>query len=284
MDVNKATRRKRQLKSGLYQALCLGIGIVMILPVLYAFFISFMQPAEILTTELHFLPKSFTYLENYRIVFAQTKILRFMFNSFIVAFISSVVRIITASMAAFSFAFFEYRGKRLLFAMVLGCLIIPSDVLIVQNFFTVAELGLINTYGGMMVVFFVAAMNIFVMRQNFLSYSRALKDAAMVDGCGNFRFYLSILMPSNISVVTTVFITSFVGTWNTYLWPLMVTNVNEMRTAQVAITMLNRNEGSSYGYGALMAAAVIILIPSVIVFLIFQKRVVGGIMTGAVKG
>lgn len=189
-----------------------------------------------------------------------------------------------ASLAAFSFAFFEYRGKNILFLLVIGSMIIPADVLVVQNYFTTAELGLIDTYIGMMVVFFISGMNIFVMRQNFMSYSRSLQDAALVDGCSNFQFYWRILMPSNVPVITTVFISSFVGTWNTYLWPLLVTNTDAMRTAQVAVTMLNVNEGSSFGAGVVMAAAVIILIPSILVFLIFQKKVVGGVMSGAVKG
>jgi sn-glycerol 3-phosphate transport system permease protein len=243
-----------------------------------------MTPDEILVKDLRFFPGTFGYLENYYIVFTQTRVFRFMFNSFVVAFVSSVIRIVTASLAAFSFAFFNYPGKHVLFYLVVGSLIIPADVLVVQNYFTTAELGLINTYAGMMVVFFVSAMNIFVMRQNFLSYSKSLREAALVDGCGNFKFYSRILMPSNTPLITTVFISSFVGTWNTYLWPLLVTNVNEMRTAQVAVTMLNINEGSSYGPGAVMAAAVVILIPSILVFLVFQRRIVGGIMVGAVKG
>jgi sn-glycerol 3-phosphate transport system permease protein len=96
-------------------------------------------------------------------------------------------------MAAFSFAFFDYRGKYFLFYLVVGSMIIPADVLVVQNYFTTAELGLINTYMGMMVIFLVSAMNIFVMRQNFLSYSKSLREAALVDGCGNFKFYSRIL-------------------------------------------------------------------------------------------
>jgi sn-glycerol 3-phosphate transport system permease protein len=253
-------------------------------PVIYAVSVSFMTPGEILVKDLRFFPGTAGYLENYHIVFTQTRVFRFMFNSFVVAFVSSAVRIVTASMAAFSFAFFDYRGKHFLFYLVVGSMIIPADVLVVQNYFTTAEFGLINTYMGMMVIFLVSAMNIFVMRQNFLSYSKSLREAALMDGCGNFKFYSRILMPSNMPLITTVFISSFVGTWNTYLWPLLVTNVNEMRTAQVAVTMLNINEGSSYGPGAVMAAAVVILIPSVLVFLIFQKRIVGGIMVGAVKG
>lgn len=168
--------------------------------------------------------------------------------------------------------------------LVVGSMIIPADVLVVQNYFTTSELGLVNTYLGMMIVFLISGMNIFVMRQNFMSYSKTLREAALVDGCSNFKFYLRILMPSNISVITTVFISSFIGTWNTYLWPLLVTNSDEMRTAQVAVTMLNINEGASYGPGAVMAAAVVILVPSVLVFLLFQRRIVGGVMAGAVKG
>lgn len=248
--------KKTSVSNSLYQVVCIAVGILLIAPILYSISISFMQPDEILTRELQFLPRSFSYMENYHIVFTQTMVFRFMVNSFIVAFISSLVRIITASLAAFSFAFFDYHGKNLLFYLVVGSMIIPADVLVVQNYFTTAELGLINTYAGMMVVFFVSAMNIFVMRQNFLAYSRSLRDAALVDGCGNFKFYARILMPSNMPVIATVFISSFVGTWNTYLWPLLVTNVDEMRTAQVAVTMLNVNEGSSYGPGAVMAAAI----------------------------
>ncbi len=273
---------KRAKKSSLYQLFCLALGLLLMTPLIYAVCISFMRPDEVLTKQFHFLPNSF-YLGNYVIALEQTKIFRFMFNSFIVAFVSSVVRIVTASMAAFSFAFFDYKGKKILFYLVVGSMIIPADVLVVQNYFTTAQLRLINTYVGMMVVFFVSAMNIFVMRQHFLTYSKSLREAALVDGCGNFTFYARILLPSSTPVIATVFISSFVGTWNTYLWPLLVTNINDMRTAQVAITMLNINEGSSYGYGTIMAAAVMILIPSILVFLLFQKRIVGGMMTGAVK-
>lgn len=275
---------KNKMTGILYQVICWIVGILLIFPVLYAISISFMKPDEVLTTELRLLPSTLGYLENYKVVFTQTKVFRFMMNSFIIAFVSSVVRIITASLAAFSFAFFDYKGKNALFALSIGSMIIPADVLVLQNYFTTAELGLVNTYLGMMIIFMVSAMNIFVMRQNFMSYSKSLQEAALVDGCSNFKFYSRILMPSNKPAITTVFISSFVGVWNTYLWPLLVTNVNEMRTAQVAVTMLNINEGSSYGPGVVMAAAVVILVPSILVFLLFQRRIVGGVMAGAVKG
>lgn len=272
---------KRKVKSGIFQMFCLFLGLVVVFPIIYCVLISFMEPSEILSRELHLMPK-YLYLVNYIKAVTKTEIFRFMLNSFIVAFVSSAVRIVTSSCAAYSFAFFDYPGKKLLFNLAIGTMIIPSDVLMVQNYFTVAGMGLLNTYMGMMVIFFVSAMNIFVIRQYFLSYSVSLKEAAHIDGCGNLRFFLRILLPTTTPALATVFISSFVGTWNTYLWPLIVTNVNEMRTAQVAITMLNSE--ASNDYGVVMAAATIILIPSILVFVIFQRKIVGGLMGGAVKG
>lgn len=129
---------------------------------------------------------------------------------------------------------------------------IPGDVVLVTNYQTVSRLGLVNTYLGMMVVFLVSAMNIFIMRQNFLTFSKEIKEASEVDGCGNFRFFATILLPLNKPVITTVFISAFMGTWNTYLWPMMVTNQNELRTIQVGVTMLNFPEGTVYtNYGCI---------------------------------
>lgn len=257
------------------------LGLMVISPVIYCVLISFMEPAEILTKDLHLVP-NYLYLVNYIKAVTRTDIFRFMFNSLVVALVSSIIRMVTASFAAYSFAFFEYPGKKLLFYLTIGTMIIPADVLMVQNYFTVAKMGLINTYTGMMVIFFVSAMNIFVIRQYFMSYSTSLKEAAHMDGCGNFRFFVSILIPTTTPALTTVFISSFVGTWNTYLWPLIVTNVNEMRTAQVAITMLNSEASSDYG--VVMAASTIILLPSILVFVLFQRKIVGGMMSGSVKG
>lgn len=273
--------KKKAVKSAIYQICCMLLGLVVISPVIYCVLISFMEPAEILTKDLHLVP-NYLYLVNYIKAVTRTDIFRFMFNSLVVALVSSIIRMVTASFAAYSFAFFEYPGKKLLFYLTIGTMIIPADVLMVQNYFTVAKMGLINTYTGMMVIFFVSAMNIFVIRQYFMSYSTSLKEAAHMDGCGNFRFFVSILIPTTTPALTTVFISSFVGTWNTYLWPLIVTNVNEMRTAQVAITMLNSEASSDYG--VVMAASTIILLPSILVFVLFQRKIVGGMMSGSVKG
>ena len=275
-------KTKKTISSVLFQVFCIMVGLVIICPILYAFFISFMPSNQILRRPPTFIPETWI-LDNYKMALTLTTLGRFMLNSLIIAGISSVVRIITASMAAFAFSFFRFKGKDVIFMLFMGTIMIPSDIVLVTNYQTTASLGLINTYLGMMLIFLVSATNVFMMRQYFLTFSVSLKEAAAVDGCGNLRFFLQILLPLSTPVITTIFISSFIGTWNTYLWPMLVTNDDSMRTVQVGITMLNSADGSTI-YGPIMAAAVMVLVPTVFVFVVFQKQIVGGMLSGSVKG
>lgn len=276
-----ANKRKKVVKNVLFQIFAVIVGIVIISPIIYAFFISIMPSNQILSNPPKLIPRSVT-LDHYKSAISATTLGRYMLNSLVLAGVSSIVRIITASMAAYAFAFYEFKGKNFIFAIVMGTVMIPGDVVLVTNYQTVSRLGLVNTYLGMMVVFLVSAMNIFIMRQNFLTFSKEIKEASEVDGYGNFRFFATILLPLNKPVITTVFISAFMGTWNTYLWPMMVTNQNELRTIQVGVTMLNFPEGTVYG--PIMAASILALLPIAVIFVIFRRQIVGGLMGGAVKG
>lgn len=276
-----ANKRKKVVKNVLFQIFAVIVGIVIISPIIYAFFISIMPSNQILSNPPKLIPRSVT-LDHYKSAISAATLGRYMLNSLVLAGVSSIVRIITASMAAYAFAFYEFKGKNFIFAIVMGTVMIPGDVVLVTNYQTVSRLGLVNTYLGMMVVFLVSAMNIFIMRQNFLTFSKEIKEASEVDGCGNFRFFATILLPLNKPVITTVFISAFMGTWNTYLWPMMVTNQNELRTIQVGVTMLNFPEGTVYG--PIMAASILALLPIAVIFVIFRRQIVGGLMGGAVKG
>ena len=268
-------------REGVLQALYLMVGLVIAFPIIYAFFISFMEPSQVLAGGVNLIPKKWT-LENYKTALNSAPIMRFMWNSLILATVSSIVRVIVSAMAAFAFAFLEFPCKNLIFMTMLATIMIPADVVLVANYRTVSSMGWVNTYFGMMVVFFVSAMNIFQLRQSFKTFAASLKEAAHIDGCSNFNFFIRILLPTNFSTILTVFITAFIGTWNTYLWPLLVTNKTEMRTVQVGITMLNFSEGTVYG--PIMAASMIVLLPSLVLFLTFQKKIVTGMMAGGVKG
>jgi sn-glycerol 3-phosphate transport system permease protein len=264
----------------LYQVFALALGIVILFPILYAFFISFMPANQILRRPPSFFPKTWI-LNNYKISLTGTTLMRFMLNSFIIAGISSIIRVITSAMAAYAFVFYKFRFKNALFMIFLGTIMVPSDIVLVTNYRTVAGLGLINTYTGMMVVFLCSATNIFMMRQYFLAFSTSIKEASTIDGCGNFRFFIQILLPLSMPVMTTIFISAFISTWNTYLWPMLVTNRNNMRTVQVGVTMMNFPDGVVYG--PIMAASILVLLPAIGIFVVFRKRIVGGIMGGAVK-
>lgn len=274
-------KKQKAMKSILFQAFAIVIGIVILIPIIYCCFVSFMRPEQIQTIPPTFFPKALT-LENYETVFTTTTIGRFMINSLILAGGSSIIRIITASLAAFAFSFFQFKGRGALFFICLGTVMIPSDVVLVTNYQTISRAGLVDTYIGMMSVFCVSAMNIFMIRQNYLTFSKSLQEAAYVDGCTNFRFFVKILVPTSLPVMTTVFISSFISTWNTYLWPMLVTNKPLMRTVQLGVTMLNYEDGNVYG--PVMAASMLVLIPTVAVFLIFRKKIVSGMMGGSVKG
>lgn len=281
MKYLNTNKEKKTIKNIIFQIFAVCVGLLIISPIIYAVLISFMPSDQILSNPPRLIPRSVT-LEHYKVAVTATTLGRYMLNSLILAGVSSVIRIITASMAAYAFSFYEFRGKSFLFALTMGTVMIPGDVVLVTNYQTVSKLGLINTYLGMMVVFMVSAMNIFIMRQNFLTFSKEIKEASEVDGCSNFRFFATILLPLNKPVLTTVFISAFIGTWNTYLWPMLVTNKNELRTVQVGVTMLNFPEGTVYG--PIMAASVLVLLPIAVIFIIFRKQIVGGLMGGAVKG
>lgn len=268
--------------SAALQVFAIFIGLIIISPVLYGISLSFMKVSEILSRPPKLFPGSM-YLENYITALTKSQIPRFLINSLIISLVCSIVRIITASLAGYGFAFMNFKGKNLLFYLVLGTMLIPGDVILTSNYFTMSQLNLVNTYLGIMLLYFVSANNIFMMRQHFLTVSKDLKGAAEIDGCGDFRFYLKILLPVSSPVLITVFISSFISTWNMYLWPLIIANSsNEMRTVQVGLKTLNFAEEASYG--GTMAGAVIILIPTLLVFMIFQRRIVGGMSAGAVKG
>jgi sn-glycerol 3-phosphate transport system permease protein len=276
-----STLNKRKIFNIFYQVLAITLGLFVILPIIYAALISFMPANQILRRPPTFIPKKWI-LDNYKLAINTTTLGRFMWNSLVLAGISSVVRVITAAMAAFAFSFYKFKGRNLIFMLFMGTIMIPGDIVLVTNYQTVARMGLINTYMGMMIVFLCSAANIFMMRQYFLTFSLTIKEAATVDGCSNLRFFLQILLPLSTPVMTTIFISAFIGTWNTYLWPMLVTNDNRMRTVQVGVTMLNFPDGVVYG--PVMAASILVLLPTLLIFLIFQRKIVSGIMGGAVKG
>ncbi len=262
------------------QIICISISLIILFPIFYAVSVSFMEQRDVLSMDPNLIPPTITF-DNYVTAFTRTPLFQYMFNSFVISTISSISRVLIGTMAAFAFAFFEFKLKKVFFALAMATIMIPPDVLIVSNYQTISQLGLINTYLGMMSIFLVSAANVFLLRQNFLTFSSSLKEASHIDGCSNIRFFFSILLPTSTPIMVTVFISSFVNVWNQYVWPLLVTNQTDMRTIQVGITMLKDRESAIFG--PVMAGVAIALVPTVLIFIIFQRKIVSGMMQGAVK-
>lgn len=273
--------KRRIWKSVLYQAAATGIGLLVIFPVLYALGTSFMKSTEILSLNPRIIPRRIDF-SNYHAVWENTMMLRFIWNSVFVTTITCCLRVVTAALAAYGYACFDFKGKNLFFYLTVGTMLIPGEATLLTNYETISKLHMINTYQGIIIMFIGSATSVFIMRQYFLGVSASIKEASEMDGCGDIRFFTRILIPISKPILVTVFITAFVEIWNVYLWPMLITNRNEMRTVQVGIAQLNSSEGSAYG--VIMAGAVIVLIPSLLVFIIFQKQIINGMVTGSVKG
>lgn len=271
----------RKLRCNFLGLFNLAIGLLIIFPVLYCLGSSFKSPAEMTMYPPTLLPDSFLYLNNYMDVFTMTPIFRYMLNSAVMSAAGTLLRLITASLAAYAFAFFEFKGKNFFFFMILGIMMIPGESVLVANYVNVSRAGLADTYLGMTCIYGLSASNVFILRQYMRSLPTALRDAALIDGCSNLRFLIQVVLPCTTPVLYTVGISSVVSLWNAYLWPLMITNKALMRTVQVGVTMLSDTDNPAYHTE--MAGVCFILIPSVIVFLLFQRKIVAGITAGAVK-
>lgn len=258
-----------------------ALGLVVVFPMIYAFNASFFRIQDFASSPPRFFPESLS-LHNYRRALGESLLATFMLNSLLVSIIGSTLRMIVAVLAAFAVALLRFRGRTLLFFLILGTMMLPPDALIIENYLTISRLGLVDSYLGIMSVYLLGPVQMFMLRQSFKTIPQTYREAAAIDGCSDLRFLLSVVLPMSRSIVLTLWLHSFVTIWNTYLWPLLVTNKPHMRTVQVGITMLGYAE--SLDYGPIFAAISLLVIPSVVVFLLLRKRIVSGIASGTIVG
>jgi sn-glycerol 3-phosphate transport system permease protein len=159
---------------------------------------------------------------------------------------------------------------------------IPGEAIIISNYLTISSLRLLDSYVALIVPSLASAMGIFMIRQFYLTVPKELKEASVMDGCTNFKFLTKILMPISKPVMASLGIYVFLSTWNQYMWPLLITSKANMRTVQIGISMLQSAEAQSFGM--ILAGIIIIIVPSIFIFIIGQKQLIDGMTSGAVKG
>lgn len=263
--------------------LCANVFLVTIvlLPLLYAISVAFMPSGELFTTELNLLPKHPT-LENFKEALTKVPLGRFVFNSFLVAGLITIGQIISCSLAAFSFSFIDFKGKDVLFMIVMATMMIPGEATIISNYLTVSSWGWLNTYQVLIVPYLTSAMGIFLFRQFYLTFPISLYESAKIDGCRNLRFIVQILIPLTKSAIGAMAVYTFINAWNMYMWPLLVNGSDAMRTVQIGIGMLDSVDSQSISL--MIAGVVMIILPSLSIFIIGQKQLIKGMFSGAVKG
>jgi sn-glycerol 3-phosphate transport system permease protein len=277
-----ATRRRARRADALLTLLGIAAGLVLSVPIFYGVLGAFKAPAEFTAYPPTVFPDSFAHLNNFRAALTHLPIFRLMGNSLIVATMGAGMRVLLATLAAYAFAFFTFRGKQVLFFLLLGTMMFPADTLIVTNYLTVTRLNLVDTYLGICITSFVGASTMFMLRQHFRALPGALREAAVIDGCGDLRFLASVLLPISRAMLLTMFVQSFVAQWNAYLWPLLVTNSTQMRTIQIGIAMLTTVEGTNYEQ--VLAGVSLSMIPAFGLFMILRRSIVHRVTAGAIVG
>nr|WP_319474205.1 carbohydrate ABC transporter permease [uncultured Sphaerochaeta sp.] len=245
-------------------------SLVVIFPIIYTISASFFTYADFTSIPAKLLPSSL-YLENYIRAFAETSLARFLANSFVTATLGMLLRMGISIGAAYAFTFFTFKGRDVLFFVVIATMLLPSDALILANYSTIRTLGLTDTYLGIISTKLLSPTHIFMLRQYFKTMSREYREAALIEGCSDARFITTLLLPISKAVVITLGIHSFSNIFNDYLWPLLVTNKEGMRTVQVGLTMLGFSE--NLDYGPQFAAIALLMIPIVIAFIIMHSPI-----------
>ena len=272
-------RRHRQTDI-LLQILFILVGLLIAFPVIYALSTSFMPNTDILSMNPRLIPRSVS-LKNYLTVFTSTNVLRQCWNSIVITDTTCVLRLFVAALAAYGFAFYDFRGKKFFFYLTICTMLIPGEATLLTNYQTVSGMHLVNKYAGSIIMFIGSGTSVFIIRQYFMNLPKSLHEAAIIDGCSDFRFFCTVVMPLSKPVLSAAAINAFVQVWNTYLWPKLIATREEMYTIQVGIEQLNSHEASAYG--VIMAAAVIALIPTLLFFIAFQKQIIAGMVTGSTK-
>ena len=226
-EMNAKALTRRRIRTGSRLALNAVVAFVMLLPLLYAVSIAFMPSGELFTTELNLIPQSPT-VQNFIDAFTNVPLIRFILNSFVMAGCITIGQIITCALAAFAFSFLEFKGKGILFMIVMATMMVPGEATIISNYLTVGNLGMLDTYPVLIVPYLTSAMGIFLFRQFYMSFPMSLYESAKLDGCSNLRFIVSILIPLTKSAIGAMAVYTFINAWNMYMWPLQVTGSNSM--------------------------------------------------------
>jgi len=229
------------------------------------------------------LPRGF-HLQNYVTAFQRVPFFRLFLNSTLVAVMITIGKLVTGALAGYAYANFNFFGKNFSFAFLFATLFLPAEIIMIVPLFSLmVKFGWVNTYWALTIPFMASATNTFLLRQHFMMIPKELEDSARIDGAGPMDYFLKILLPLSKSMLGGVSIINFIYAWNLYLWPLIITMDDKMKTVQVGVKMLIDSEAAS-DWGVIMAGTVSAVLPTLIVFFILQSIFVKSLTRSGIKG
>ncbi|HOK32840.1 MAG TPA: carbohydrate ABC transporter permease [Limnochordia bacterium] len=272
-------RSRRFVKQALIY-LCLTVGaFVMIFPLLWMFSTSFKTPWEIY--DVNILPQSFQ-LSNYEHLLKNTGFLRWLWVSSVVVICTTASVLVFDSLVGYTLAKLQFRGKNIIFMAILATLMVPTEMLIIPWYIMSVDMGLRDTYLGIMFPGMITAFGIFLTKQFYEGVPNDLLDAARIDGLNEVGVYARIALPQVKPALSALIIFNFLGNWNAYLWPLIVAQSPHMRTIPVGISFFS-NEVTT-AWHLIMTASSCAIVPVLVVFVIFQKHIIKGVQLSGLKG
>lgn len=257
------------------------LAIIILMPILWMFLSSIKPKGDIISYPPTFFPAEFTF-ENYIRLAKRVKILYFIKNSIIYAIMSTVPSVFLCSLAGYAFARYRFKGRNVLFILVLATLMIPFQVIMIPLFLIVSNLGMYDTYWGLILPKIAVAISVFLMRSAFTGLPKELEDAGRIDGVSEFGLYWKIMLPQVKATFVTLVVLGVNGAWNDLMWPLLITGDMSMRTLSNGLAMFVGTDTSEYGPA--FAGAFISIIPMLILYLFGQKYFVKGTVTSGLKG
>ncbi len=273
--------QKNNFRVAIKYFLLVIFAIITVFPFYWMISSSLKSGFEVIQTPPTMLPENVMW-SNYSTAFSMAPFGRYFINTIIVTVLSIVSTVVISILSAFAFSHLEFKGRDLIFSIFIASMMIPGEVLIVNNFKTISNLGMIDTYTSLFIPYAASVLYIYMLREFFLTVPKPLYYAAKIDGAGDWKFLWKVLVPIAKPSIITISILVGINSWNAFLWPLLVTNNENMRVLATGLTAFQSDAGNQYEL--LMAASSIITVPIVGVYVFLHKKIMNGISLGGTKG
>lgn len=276
-------RGKQLLQNLAIYILLVFVALLIIIPLLWMLSTSFKPKSQWFLAQIYWIPKRFTW-KNYTDLLdnSDTPIVRWFINSLGVAITTTVVTLALDTLAAYAYVRMEFPGRKVIYGIMLATLFMPGLMFLIPNFLTIYNLGLLNTYAGVILPYLAGVFGVFFMSQFFQALPKELEEAAQIDGANSFQTFFRIALPLSKSALATLAVITFLASWNDFLWPLLILQDPNTQTLPAGLSTLQ----SSYStlYGPTMAGAVIVAIPVLIIYIALQRFIVQSVANTGLKG